>query len=103
MSHNCHAVIDVVDREVPIWDELPELGTRTKADVVYCDEPSPYIRPNPFGTGVVRYCDEHVKIYDEALFELADETTLKSTGKSVSIEEFLNEIDTRLKENAEKT
>ena len=32
-----------------------------------------------------------------------DETTLKSTGKSVSIEEFLNEIDTRLKENAEKT
>ena len=74
MSHNCHAVIDVVDREVPIWDELPELGTRTKADVVYCDEPSPYIRPNPFGTGVVRYCDEHVKIYDEALFELADET-----------------------------
>ena len=74
MSHNCHAVIDVVDSEVPIWDEVPELGTHTKSDVVYCDNLSPYIRPNPFGDGVVRYCDEHVKIYDEALFELADET-----------------------------
>lgn len=32
-----------------------------------------------------------------------DETTLKSTGKSVPIEEFLAEIDKRLEENKEKS
>ena len=47
MSHNSHAVIDVVDSEVPVWDEVPELGTRTKADVVYLSVLWHGFRPRP--------------------------------------------------------